>query len=65
VDAGALLNLWKLEDVPACDEGMELARAFLNSCVKALETVGSSSHFNERFEDYKRHHAECEKCNEV
>jgi hypothetical protein len=37
VDAGALLNLWKLEDMPACDEGMELARAFLNSCVKALE----------------------------
>jgi hypothetical protein len=60
-----LMTLYKLEDIPACDEGMALAEKFMESCVRAIETVGSTSHLNERFADYKRHHAGCQKCNEV
>jgi hypothetical protein len=64
IDRNALQALWKLEDIPACDEGMALAHAFLTSCVSALETC-SSSNFNARFESYRRHTNECEKCREV
>jgi hypothetical protein len=64
IDQNALLALWKLEDIPACDEGMALAHAFLTRCVSALET-GSPSNFNARFESYRRHTHECEKCREV
>ncbi|WP_260738184.1 hypothetical protein [Tunturiibacter lichenicola] len=65
MDSKTLVELWSLDEIPACDEGMALAADFINSCVRAIETVGSSSHFNERFADYKRHHTTCEKCNEV
>jgi hypothetical protein len=51
--------------IPACDEGMRLAEEFLKTCVRAVETAGSLSHFNERFADFKRYHAECDRCNEV
>jgi hypothetical protein len=61
----SLMDLYKTDEIPACDEDMALAEAFLQSCVRAIETVGSTSHFNERFADYKRHHIECEKCNEI
>jgi hypothetical protein len=64
VDANALLSLWKLDEIPACDEGMVLARQFLESCVMALES-GSSGNFNARFENYERHRGDCDKCNEV
>jgi hypothetical protein len=29
IDKEAFLALWKLDELPACDEGMELARHFL------------------------------------
>jgi hypothetical protein len=32
MDRNALLALWKLEDTPACEEGMMLAQVFLESC---------------------------------
>jgi hypothetical protein len=60
-----LMTLYALNDIPACDEGMELAEEFMQSCVRAIATVGSTSHLNERFADYKRHHSGCEKCKEV
>ena len=59
-----LVELWKIEDIPACDDGMVMAHAFLKSCVTALET-GNSSNFNARFESYNRHRNECDKCNEI
>jgi hypothetical protein len=31
VKSDALLSLWDIENMPACDEGMELARRFLEA----------------------------------
>jgi hypothetical protein len=33
IDPSALLNLWSLDELPACDEGIEHARAFLTSSI--------------------------------
>lgn len=65
IDTKALMTLFpNLDEIPACDVGMELARKFLESCGDALET-GNAANFNARFESYNRHRANCEKCNEV
>jgi hypothetical protein len=45
IDPSALLNLWSLEELPACDEGMEHARALLTS---AGETVSSIENHDPR-----------------
>jgi hypothetical protein len=58
-----LEQMWKIEEIPACDDGMAMAHEFLKSCVTALES-GHSANFNARFESYIRHRAECEKCND-
>jgi hypothetical protein len=39
IDPKALLKLWSLEEMPACDEGMELARSFLVSAGEAVSRV--------------------------
>jgi len=39
IDPSALLNLWSLEVLPACDEGMEHARAFLTSAGEAVSNI--------------------------
>ena len=57
-----LKELWKIEDLSACKDGMALAHDFIKSCVSALES-GNSSNFNARFENFKRHRDTCEKCN--
>lgn len=49
-----LVELWKIEDIPACDDGMVLAHEFLKSCVSAL-TSGNPANFHARFENYMRH----------
>jgi hypothetical protein len=43
IDPSALLNLWSLEELPACGEGMEHARAFRRSgrLVMRVATVTS------------------------
>ena len=41
IDRNALLALWKLEDIPACDEGMMLAQVFLESCGEGVNRLGS------------------------
>jgi hypothetical protein len=52
------------EDVPACDDGMALAHAFLKSCVSALDS-GNPANFNARFESYMRHRNLCETCEDI
>jgi hypothetical protein len=47
-----------------CDDSQELAAQFIASCISALES-DHSANFRARFENYVRHKAECEKCNEV
>jgi hypothetical protein len=59
-----LIELWKIEDIPACGDGMALAHAFLKSCVSTLES-GDSHNFNARFITYLQHHTDCDKCNEI
>jgi hypothetical protein len=39
IDPSALLNLWSLEELPACDEGMEHARAFFTSAGEAVSSI--------------------------
>jgi hypothetical protein len=40
MDSTALLDVWKMNEIPACDEGMKLARVFLVSCGRALDRLG-------------------------
>jgi hypothetical protein len=40
MDPKALLDVWKMDEVPACDDGMKLAQAFLISCGRAVERLG-------------------------
>jgi hypothetical protein len=56
-----LKELWKIEDLAACRDGVALAHDFIKSCLLSLES-GHSSNFNVRFENFKRHRDTCEKC---
>jgi hypothetical protein len=56
-----LADLWKIEDLSACKEGVALAHDFLGSCMSALHS-GHSSNFNARFENFNRHRDTCETC---
>jgi hypothetical protein len=71
IDPKALLGLWRLEEMPACDEGMRLARSFLISAGEAVSMVDRQDpehlrmEFNVQYDAFVRHCAECPKCNEV
>jgi hypothetical protein len=71
IDPNALLNLWNLEELPACDEGMEHARAFLTSAGEAVSGIESHDprllirRFVVLFRIYVAHNVTCPKCNEV
>lgn len=66
IDPNQLLALWNLEDIPACDEGLELARAFLETCGRALESTRDEEFkIIQKWRAYIRHQSKCEKCNEV
>jgi hypothetical protein len=39
IDKEAFLSLWKLDELPACDEGMELARRFLLRAGEAVDKL--------------------------
>jgi hypothetical protein len=60
----ALLDIWQIDGVAACKDGMALANAFLESCIVALN-AGSSTNFNARFETFRRHKSECDKCTHI
>jgi hypothetical protein len=53
IDPKAMLNLWSLAEIPACDEGMELARSFLVSAGEAVSRVQNEDpehlHFSRNF----------------
>ena len=57
----ALLDIWKIEGIAACNDGTALANAFLESCIIALDTC-SSTNYNARFETFRRHKSDCDKC---
>jgi len=59
-----LVELRKVENLPACDDGRAMAHEFLKSCVSALQSRNPAN-FNARFENYVHHQVQCDKCNEV
>ena len=59
-----LVDLWKIEEISACDEAVTLGHDFMHSCLIALET-GQPANFNARYISYLQHRDECEKCHEV
>ena len=71
IDPSALLNLWSLEELPACDEGMEHARAFLTSAGEAVSNIENHDprlllrEFVVLFRIFAVHSSTCPKCNQV
>jgi hypothetical protein len=71
IDRNALLNLWDLENIPACDVGMELARTFMKTCGAGLDRLGTEepadriTEINAAYMALVEHGSTCDKCNEV
>jgi hypothetical protein len=71
IDPDALLNLWSLEEMPACDEGMMLARAFLESCGQGVARIGAEeaayrlTDITDTYTMLVEHVSHCEKCRET
>jgi hypothetical protein len=71
IDKNALLGLFpKLHDIPACGEGMELAKQFLESCGDAIAQIEEEDEVALRFRfvscwnAFARHRYKCDVCNE-
>jgi hypothetical protein len=66
IDADRLLSVWDVRNMPACDEGMELARLFLEAAGRA---IGSPEHLEfammRSWQIYCRHRSACDKCKEA
>jgi hypothetical protein len=58
IDPDALLNLWSPEELPACDEGMEHARAFLTSAGEAVSGIENHDPRGQRW----HHRAKLQRC---
>ena len=71
VKTEALLSLWDMENMPACDEGMELARRFLEAAGECVNTLGKGRTSSSRaslliaYNTMVVHGDSCEKCNRV
>jgi hypothetical protein len=71
INPNALLNLWSLEELPACDEGMEHARAFLTSAGEAVSNIEIHDprlllrKFVVLFRIFAAHSVTSPKCNQV
>jgi hypothetical protein len=71
IDRNALLALWKLEDIPACDVGMELARTYLETCGAGVDRCGIEepsdriTEINAAYMALVELGSTCDKCNEV
>jgi hypothetical protein len=71
MDPKALLGLWKLDEIPACNEGMVLAQAFVVSCGRAVDGLGVEEP-SDRITDMNTCYTAlvedgdgCDKCNEA
>ena len=71
IDRAKLLALWPMEDMPACDEGMDLASIFLERCFEAVSVLDEAEALQKRnqmiraHKDLTAHKASCPKCNEI
>jgi hypothetical protein len=71
IDRNTLLALWDLENIPACDVGMKLAKAFLESCGQGVDRLGIEepadriTEITARYTAMVEHGSGCDNCNEV
>ena len=71
IDRAQLLALWKLDELPACQEGMELAARFLERAGEAEDRLDEANIplvRNAMIRSHKElvdHRATCPKCNEA
>ena len=71
IDRAQLLALWKLDELPACQEGMELAARFLERAGEAVDRLDEANIplvRNAMIRSHKElvdHRATCPKCNEA
>jgi hypothetical protein len=67
--SNALLNLWRLDDMPACRVGVELARAYLIG--EGVDRLGSEelldriTEMTTRYQALVDHGATCHDCQEL
>jgi hypothetical protein len=66
-----LLELWNLEQMPACDEGMELAEHFIARALEAVnihdeaEAIPKRNAIIRAHKVFTEHRGTCGKCNEI
>jgi hypothetical protein len=72
IDRTQLLALWKLDEIPACEEGIELARAFLERAGDAVDkldgptkVIAVRNALIRAHKDLIDHRANCPHCNEA
>lgn len=71
IDKDAFLASWKLDELPACDDGMELARRFLLRAGEAVDKLDQDSVIATRnaliraHKELVEHRADRPNCNEV
>ena len=71
IDKEAFLALWKMDELPACDEGMELARRFLIRAGEAVDKLDEADVISTRnaliraHKELVAHRSACPNCNEV
>jgi hypothetical protein len=71
IDQTQLLSLWKLDELPACDEGMELAARFLERAGEAVDRLDEANIIAVRnaliraHKELVAHRAMCPNCNEA
>jgi hypothetical protein len=71
LDPSALLALWDVANIPACDVGLELAKAFLESCGEGVNRLGIEEpgdrirEMNAAYMALVEHSADCPDCNEA
>ncbi|MBB5057454.1 hypothetical protein HDF16_002160 [Granulicella aggregans] len=65
----ALLKLWNMDEIPACDKGMELAQAFLVSAGDAVYHLGTEepgdrlTELAAAYTAMTEHYEDCDNCN--
>jgi hypothetical protein len=71
IDRKQLLALWKLDELPACEDGMELAARFLERAGEAVDRLDEATIIAKRNaliradKDLVAHRASCPNCNEA
>lgn len=71
IDRKHLLQIFPIENLPACHTGMELAGHFLEACFRGVERLDEGDAdrdrfaFNARWRELVEHRSQCDLCNEV